>query len=286
MGNMECGCRGSEEKAEKSFPSTFEGEIARHVSMIKSRLKENIKAANFEEFINKRGSINIEKEYGMLTQETLTLLHSYKDEWVYLRLREHWKETIQLRRKNLDNFNKYAELYRLDIDKTAEATTTATKALLKYHGISSEQYSRSLNEQANAQVDSIRGALIWKYYSIKTGDVPKVFSIDELLDVIDCQMTIANNSEEKLRQLKFALKTGKPEEKNELAIVWVGDMMWNEDQIKMEDYILNLTNPAVIKNLKIQAAKGNLNTLLYDIQSDPVPLTNPYRKDFPNGQNQ
>jgi len=68
--------------------------------------------------------------------------------------------------------------------------------------------------------------------------------------------------------------------KNELAMIWLGDMMWNEEKIKLEDYILNLANIDVLKNEKIIAATSTLDDLINGILSNPIPLSNPYKKEI------
>jgi hypothetical protein len=286
MGNYECLCKDKvpdDEKTEAvAFPDTFEGHIERNVQMIKRRQKADLKSTTFQDFVKKRGGTSIEvDETGIINKASLIRLNSYRDEWVYIQLHKEWEDNLILRRKNLDNCVKYADIWRKDIEKTKAAMKAATKSVLDHFNVSSEDYTQSMNEVEGMHVDSVRASIIWKYYPLTTPVKPEILTADEILEILDSLYKLAF-SDENLPKLRYSLRKGTLDEKNELVIQWLGDYLWRDKHIRLEDFTLNFTNPDISQESDVREAWERFDNLLSKIPTEPSPLSNPYRKDFPS----
>jgi hypothetical protein len=264
MGNMETFC-GPRSKSE--FGATiggFEDEIARNASIVKERQNANLTAKSFQEFMTKRGKIQIVEESEVLSSDTIRSIHNYREEWTYINLHLDWQYSIKLRRKNLDNIPKYAELFMNDIDRTLDMTNYALEEILTYHSVEEEEYARSLGEHGDkVLMDTLIAAYIWRYYDFKSGDCPKVLSKDKFIYALNVQIRIADRSEVILKKLRSTIRAPRNlRDRNDLIQLWLGEEMMKETMIRWEDYLLTSLNRELISDPQVAKSMDSLKSTI------------------------
>jgi len=201
--------------------------------------KLQTKEKTFDDFLKRRGKIDVKKTGGKLSLSTLRLLNRYRDEWVFIQLESEWSQALHDRRANVGDVKKYKEIYEKDSKIYHDTLTKASADLLKAHGITQTEYDASAQDALSLALENQVSDLVWTYWAFKNSKEPKKLGKKDILDALKKLNEVALKNGKQLKELlpSFDSPSNSMEsEKLEMAMTWLvehGDI-----GVKPEDYFL------------------------------------------------
>jgi hypothetical protein len=261
MGNV-CAAPRETEK-DKALRMAFEDIVHKNMEGVAKMQGLKTKPKTFAEFMNVVGKIEVKREKGSLTVQTLRLINSYRDQWVFIQLEDEWTKALKERRENLNNITNYMKIYNEDMKIYDEHLAKATESLLKEHGIKEDEYMEAIVANLSMIVENGIADTIWSYWAFKNSGQPKILSKSDYLKGYKTMLSILSKSKDKLKPMLPNMESDDEKTallKQELLNTWLIESAGKEAGIKPEDFLLAMLDARRLEDSEVRLMSQKLFT--------------------------
>jgi hypothetical protein len=219
---------------------TFRETINRNMECINDLKNQEIRDKTFQDFMQRKGKIPINRDQNGLTTPSARLINRYINEWVFIQLEAEWAQVLAERRLFIQNNHPkhYANTYYRDVDKYQKTIRKAKEDILQFHNVTRIEFIKTC-ERPSLHTENTVTEVLWSYFPFKLEKEPEILSRRELISQTYWHADILNNQNYKpqLEALQSVIAP-RPEWIADCVWTWSAEMMADDKGALAEEYIL------------------------------------------------